>query len=339
MENLGINMGEFWSDRRVLITGATGFIGSWLTENLIKKDAKVTVIVRKDPLYHVLDHKKVNFIHGDIKNKKIIDKAVKNQEIIFHLAAITQVLYSIKNPEETFEVNLGGTLNILESLRRNSDAFLIFASTDKVYGEPTHLPIDENHPLSAKSPYDASKVAADRLVYAYHKSYNLKTSIIRWSNTIGGRDSNILRIVPDTIISLLSNKQPIIRGNGKHIRDYMYVEDAVNGILTVAENQKTTNGEVFNLGTEKPNTVIEIVNSIIKLMKLQDSFKPVILNKPTYGEIETQYLSCKKARKFLKWKPKFNLEQALLCTIEWYRNNSSWINMMRKVSKFCGIKY
>jgi dTDP-glucose 4,6-dehydratase len=332
-------MEEFWSDRRVLVTGATGFIGSWLTESLVKKNAKVTVLVKKDPLYHVLDHikERLNFIQGDIRNKKIISKAVKDQDVIFHLAAITQVLYSIENPAETLEVNLSGTLNILESLRRGSDAFLVFASTDKVYGEPIYLPIDESHPLSAKSPYDASKVAADRLVYAYHKTYSLKAGIVRWSNTIGGRDSNILRIVPDTIVSLLSSRQPIIRGHGKHVRDYMYVEDAVSGVLAVAENQKITDGEVFNLGTENPTTVTEIVNLIVRLMGCK--FSPLILNKPTPGEIDKQYLSYKKARKVLKWKPKFNLKQALRLTIDWYKNNPSWINVMKETSNFYGIKY
>jgi len=326
-----------WKDKNVLITGATGFVGSWLTERLIKNSANITVLVKNDPLSHVLDSnkEKINFIYGDVRDEKTVDTAIKNQDVIFHLAGITQILYSVKNPKETFEVNFGGTMNILESVRKNSDAFLVFASTDKVYGEPSYLPLDEKHPLSAKSPYDTSKLAADRLVFTYYKIYGIKTSITRCSNIIGGRDSNILRIVPGTMVSLMHNERPVIRGHGGHMRDYVYVNDAVNGILAVAEKEKITKGEAFNFGTEKMTTTVELVNSIIKLTR--HKFKPIILNRSTPGEILKQCVSFRKAKKLLKWEPKTSFKKSIMLGVGWYMKNPSWIDTMKKVSKCYGV--
>lgn len=327
---------DFWDGRRVLITGATGFIGSWLTETLVKRHADVTTLIKKndpfgiDAIKNIINN--VRMIRGDIRNAKSVADAVKNQEVIFHLAAVTQVLYSIKNPVETFNVNVDGASNILEEIRKsNEEQFLVFASTDKVYGEPKYLPIDENHPLSSKSPYDASKLAADRLVNAYHITYNLKTVILRWANTYGGRDANVLRAVPDFITSIINQKPLIIRGNGKHIRDFTYVTDIVNGILLSVEKSNLTNGEVFNFGTERPTSIEELANLIIKLAGYENKLKPIILGKPTPGEINKQYLSYKKAKAILKWEPTVNLEDGLRTTIRWYQENLWWQKVMERV--------
>ena len=332
-------MTNFWKSKNILITGATGFIGSWLTETLVNQGAKVTVLVRKDAFgIESIKHlkNKIKIIYGDLRNKEVIYKAVKDKAVIFHLAAITQVLYSIKNPEETVSVNVGGTLNILEGIRRNhKNQFLVFTSTDKVYGEPKYNPIDEEHCLSSKSPYDASKVAADRLIYAYHISYGLRCGIVRWSNTYGGRDANLLRAVPDFITSVINNKPAVIRGNGKHIRDFIYVTDSVRGIMAVAENSKLSNGEVFNLGTEKPTSIINLANLIIKLSGKK--LKVKVLNRMVSGEINTQYLSSKKAKKMLKWRSKVNLETGLKMTMDWYKENLWWNKVMKKVHKDYGI--
>jgi len=214
----------------------------------------------------------------------------------------------------------------------------VFASTDKVYGEPKYNPIDEEHSLSSKSPYDASKVAADRLIHSYHTTYGIRGGIVRWSNTYGGRDANILRAVPDFVTSVINDKPPIIRGSGQHIRDYMYITDAINGMLSVAENFQSSNGEVFNLGTEKPNSVINLANLIIKLSGNENKLKPIILNKPTPGEIDKQYLSTEKAKKILGWEPKIDLKTGLKMTINWYKENRWWEKTMRRVNKFYGIK-
>lgn len=334
---------NFWGSKNILVTGATGFIGSWLTETLVSYGADVTVFVKKDDPFGIdaIKHltNKIKIKYGDLRNKESLFDATKDKEIIFHLAAITQVLYSIKNPGETIDVNVNGTLNILESIRKSdNDPFLVFASTDKVYGEPRYNPINEEHSLNSKSPYDASKVAADRLVHAYNISYGLKNSIVRWSNTYGGRDANILRAVPDFVTSLLNNKSPIIRGNGKPIRDYMYVTDAVSGILSVAQNYRISNGDVFNLGTERPTSVKELAELTIKTFNYEKKFKPIILGKSIPGEINAQYLSSKKAREKLNWEPKVDLERGLKETIKWYKENLWWQDIMRRVADFYNIK-
>ena len=330
-----------WKEKRVLVTGATGFIGSWLTESLLDKGASVSVLVKKDDplglggISSIKD--KLKIIYCDIRDREKIQKKVYGQEVIFHLAAITQVLFSIKNPQDTYDVNVNGTLNILESARKSTIECFVFASTDKVYGEPRYLPIDESHPLSSKSPYDASKIAADQLVSSYALTYGLPTSTARWSNTIGGRDCNILRAVPDFITSILYKKQLTIRGDGKHVRDYMYVKDAVAAIISLVENRDVANREAFNFGTERPTSVHELANLIIKLMGMERKIHPSILSKNVDAEIREQYLSSKKAREKLRWSPKFRLEDGLKKTIEWYKENPSWYDLMQKVAKYYNL--
>jgi CDP-glucose 4,6-dehydratase len=323
-----------WEERRVLITGATGFIGSWLTEIMLGKGAKITVLIReRDPLIASLGQllSRIELVYGDIRDHTVIEKAVENQEVVFHLAAITQVAHAISNPTETMEVNVSGTLNVLESIRKSTASpFLVYASTDKIYGEPGYLPIDEEHPLSAKSPYDASKLAADRLTNSYVVTYGIDASISRWSNTIGGRDSNVLRAVPDFIMSVLDGRPPTIRGDGSHIRDYMYVTDAVLGIVCLAENKGLSRGEVFNFGTGVGTSVLELANMIVNLMGFEGRLKPVILGARTPGEIDRQYLSARKAEELLKWRPEVDLGSALAKTIRWYVENPWWRAVMNE---------
>ncbi len=330
---------NFWEGRKVSITGANGFIGSWLTETLSEKGAYLTILIKKDSpigtdsIKHLMG--KVKIVYGNIKDSSSVEKLVKDKEFVFHLAAVTQVIYAKNNPREAFEVNANGTLNVLEALRKNKEnAFLVFASTDKVYGEPKQLPITEDHPLLSKSPYDAAKLAADRLVHSYHLTYGINSGIVRWSNTIGGRDSNFLRVVPDFINSVIKQTPPTIRGNGKHIRDYMYVLDSVNGIMSIGEKSNVSNGDVFNIGTEKPTSVLELANLIIKLMGKEGKMRPVVLNKDTSGEIDKQYLSSKKAVEKLGWKPAYNLEQSLKETIKWYKSNPKWSEVMERVKNY-----
>lgn len=332
-----------FSDKRVLVTGATGFIGSWLTEKLLASGADVSVFIKKDdPLKFggISDFiNDVRIFYGDITEEETLTNALKDQEIVFHLAALTQVLHSIDFAKEFFNVNAIGTLNILEKLRNSKSLeFLVFSSTDKVYGEPVYLPIDEKHPLSSKSPYDASKLAADILVYSYHKTYGIPAARTRWSNTIGGRDANILRAVPDFITSIMNGKPPTIRGDGKQVRDYMYVTDAVSGILTVAEKKNKSNGDVFNLGTERESSVVDIANLVIEKMNMEDKMKPVVLGKNNTNEINRQFLSAKKAKEELNWFPKVSLEEGIANAVEWYTKHPEWYDVMQNVKKFWDSK-
>jgi CDP-glucose 4,6-dehydratase len=326
------------ADRRVLVTGATGFIGSWLTESLLQEGADVSVLINKeDPLgtggiSHIM--RKVKPFYGDITKSGTIGKALQDQEVVFHLAALTQVIHSFTLAREFFDVNAMGTLNMLEGLRGSKSLeFLVFSSTDKVYGEPRYVPMDEEHTLSAKSPYDASKLASDVMVQSYNKTYGLPAGRTRWSNTVGGRDSNVLRAVPDFVTSIIHGRPPTIRGDGKQVRDYIYVTDAVSGIVAVARNKNKTNGEVFNLGTERPTSVLQMASLVIEKMGMRGKMKPVVLGKNNPGEIDKQYLSAKKARDRLGWSPKVSLEDGVAKSVEWYRSHPEWYDVMMRVKK------
>jgi nucleoside-diphosphate-sugar epimerase len=161
---------------------------------------------------------------------------------------------------------------------------------------------------------------------------------MRWSNTIGGRDSNILRVAPDFTVSILNKKHPVIRGYGQHIRDFMFIEDTVNAAITVAEKQKITNGEAFNFGTGKPTKVLDLAELMIKLTGNENILKPIILNNPSVGEIDRQYLSFSKAKEKLGWEPKFNLEESVRNTIQWYSDNKWWFEVIERVSNFYKTK-
>lgn len=329
---------EYWAGRRVLVTGATGFLGSWLTEELVGRGAGVTVLLHDDAFgTAAIDHLlgKITMIKGDVRQADDVSKAVTNQEVVFHLAAITQVLWAMSHPQETVSTNVLGTLNVLEAVRR-SGTRLVFASTDKVYGEPRYLPLDEAHPLSALSPYDASKVGADQLVTAYNACYDLGATTLRWSNAYGGRDANLLRAVPDFCLSVLSKKSPVIRGDGKHIRDFTYVSDIIRAILLSAEKCETM-GEAINFGNNRPISVFELASMIAKM---GGAPPPTVLNRSTPGEIRTQYLAYDKAQRLLDWHPSVPLEQGLKLTLDWYSSNTRlWIPVMRKVNEAYGIKF
>lgn len=315
-----------WKEKRVLVTGASGFLGSWLTEHLVERGADVSVLVKPDcPRAECMKtfSDKVTEIRGDLRSFDAINTAVKEKDMVFHLAALTQVIYSIKNPAETMEVNFNGTINILEALRRSpTPAKLFYMSTDKVYGEPDKLPIDETNTLSAKSPYDASKLAADRAAYSYYKTYGLPVSILRCSNIYGGRDANILRAVPDFVRAVLNKKKPVIRGTGKHQRDYIYIDDVVKAIALIMENPKKTEGEVFTVGTGVPTSVYDLAEAVIKASGFSGS--PKVLSKETVGEIDRQYISYEKINRELGWKPETGLADGLKRTLDWYGKNP-WI--------------
>ncbi|MEW6036206.1 MAG: GDP-mannose 4,6-dehydratase [Candidatus Micrarchaeota archaeon] len=329
----------FWSDKRVLITGGNGFIGSWLTEKAIGMGAKATLLIRKESpvgLASIPDAaKKATVVRGDLRDAALMERICQEQDVILHLAAVTQVLYSIRNPQETVEVDVNGTLNILEAMRKKNDgAFLVFTSTDKVYGEPAYLPIDENHPISAKSPYDASKLAADRLAYSYHVTYGIRESTSRCSNVIGGRDANILRAIPSFVYFLMQGRRPVIRTAGRHLRDYLYVDDAVRAIMLLAEKQEKSRGKAFNFGTGKPTSVMELGNMVAA--EFGPGLEPLVQGKIVPGEIDRQYLSSKLAEQELGWKSAVPLEEGVRRAVEWYRKNPQWLEIIRRSSSHYG---
>jgi CDP-glucose 4,6-dehydratase len=239
---------------------------------------------------------------------------------VFHLAAQTIVSIANNNPISTFETNIKGTWNILEACRRNKRIKkIIVASSDKAYGDQIELPYDENFSLIGRHPYDVSKSCADLICRSYFETYNLPVCITRCGNFYGGGDLNFNRIIPGTIRSILNNEPPVIRSDGSFIRDYFYIEDGVLAYILLAEKMEDPKlfGEAFNFSNEIQITVLDLVNKIIELMN--SNLKPKILNEVS-NEIKHQYLSAKKAREILGWKPKFNLEPGLKKTIDYYKN-------------------
>jgi len=325
---------EFWKGRNVFVSGATGFIGSWITEALLDSGAHVTILVRDlcpKPALESMSNiysKLRSAVLGDLTDYSIIERTFGEYEIdtCFHLAAQTIVNVAKRSPLSTFESNIKGTWNLLEAARNlRTVERIIMASSDKAYGEPTKLPITESHPLLASYPYEASKACAEILARTYFKTYGLPVAVTRCSNVYGGRDLNFSRIVPDTIRSVLLDKDPIIRSDGTPVRDYIYISDVVNAYLTLAKNldRSEVKGQAFNFGTGKPVSVLDLVRKTIEVSG-KTHLKPVVLGKET-KEINVEYLSSEKARVVLNWEAKVPLERGLLETIRWYKN--MWLCM------------
>lgn len=317
---------NFWNKKKVLVTGADGFIGSWLAKSLVESRAVTIVVVRDLKTDNCLDlhnlREKVTQVQGDILDRELLKRVFKEYpiNICFHLAAQTIVTVARRLPVSTFENNIKGTWNILEACRMSKTVKgLVVASSDKAYGQQEKLPYTEDQPLLGLYPYDASKACADILARCYFRTYGLPVAVTRNANTYGGGDLHMDRIVPGTIVSVLKGEIPIIRSDGTLTRDYMYIKDAVAGYLLLAENleREEVRGEAFNFGTGKPVSVLKLFNKIIKLCGKK--VKPKILNQAKC-EIQDQYLSIGKAKKILGWRPKYNLDEGLKETIKWYKD-------------------
>jgi len=332
---------SFWQDRPTFITGATGLLGGWLVKNLVNSGADIVCLVRDWAPHSVFTHsnlsERVNVVRGDICDRQLIERILGEYEIntVFHLAAQTIVGIANRNPISTLESNIRGTWTLLEACRRSPTIrCIISASSDKAYGDQLVLPYTETTPLQGTFPYDVSKSCADLIAQSYAATYKLPVAITRCGNFYGGGDLNWNRIVPGTIRSILRQQQPVIRSNGKFIRDYFYIEDGVAAYVLLAEkliqNQEFA-GQAFNFSNETPISVIDIVQRILKAMN--SKLTPTILNEPV-NEIHEQYLDSGKARHELGWQPSFSLDDGLNNTIDWYReyfNNSS--NLKSQSSK------
>ena len=317
---------SFWKDRNVLVTGCTGFLGSWLVKNLLEKKANLVGLIRdwvpKSNLILQESINKIVSVRGKIEDYFLLERILNEYEIdtVFHLAAQTIVGIANQNPISTFETNIKGTWNLLEACRRNHKVKrIIIASSDKAYGEHKKLPYKETASLKGSHPYDVSKSCADLISYTFFNTYKMPICITRCGNFYGGGDLNYNRIVPGTIRSVLNNERPIIRSNGTYIRDYIYILDAVDAYLHLAEkmNNDEIHGEAFNFSNENQVTVLELVKIILKILKRQD-LEPILIGK-TDGEIKHQFLSAEKAKNILRWKPKFGLKKGLEETVNWYK--------------------
>lgn len=314
----------FWPARRVLVTGASGLVGSHLVAALLRQGADVTVLLRdqdrRSALFRSSDIDRVAVVAGALERVEDVERAVAESQcsVVFHLGAQTIVGVGVQAPLLTFEANVRGTYNVLEMCRRHSVERLVLASSDKAYGTSDH-PYVEEDPLLARSPYDASKAAADLIAQSYHASFGTPLAILRCGNTYGGGDLNWSRIVPGTIRAFLRGEAPQIRSDGSYVRDYIHVSDVVSAYCAAAEaiDRAEVAGQAFNVAAGEDATVLDVVRAIRELIggRLPE---PQILD-VTKGEIREQRLDTAKVRRVLGWAPRVGLRDGLRDTITWYR--------------------
>src|SRR3989344_2883759 len=287
------------NSKKVLVTGGAGFIGSNLVNELAQKNYDVIVIDdlssgKKENL-----NKKAKFYKADVRSKKVGEIFIKEK------------------PQEAIDVNIMGTVNILEACRKQKNMeSIIIVSSDKAYGKAEKLPYKENYPLRGDHPYDASKSAADLLAKTYFTTYGLPIKITRFSNVFGPGDQNFSRIIPDIMESIIKNKELLIRSDGKMIREYTYVKDIVEGCIKLA-NHKENFGEAFNFGSENVFNVLDVIKKSEQALSVKINYKILNIAK---NEIPAQYLDWSKAKKILAWKPKTSFKDGIKETFNWYKN-------------------
>lgn len=316
-----------WKNKRVLVTGGAGFVGSWLSAELVARGAHVVILDIKralpalgKPIDDTL--KKSVFVRGDVRNAALLHKLFAKYKftVVFHLAAEALVGNVLADPALALDTNIMGTVRVLEEARKHRGVHVVVASSDKAYGVHKNLPYKEHFPLLGEHhPYDCSKSCTDLVARMYATVYKLSVAVIRCGNIYGGGDLNFSRIIPGTIEEFLSDRPIHIRSNGLYRRDYVYIKDVVSAYVTLAEHlvRGHGSGEAFNFGNDKPLRVLEVVNTITKLMDKMH-LKPIILNNAK-NEILHQYLDSSKARRVLGWKPQYNIKEGLGETISWYK--------------------
>lgn len=317
-------------NKRIFITGATGFVGAHITKHLIEQGANVTVLIERcdsSSYFSIcgLD-KKVNIYYGDISDGTLIEQIIVEQkiEVIFHLAAVALQDLAYKMPKVTFQVNIVGTYNVLDAARLHTDTVeaVLVASSDKVYGDSDVLPYNENMVLQGSNPYDVSKVCQDMLARSFYHSYNLPVVVGRFGNIYGPGDNNFNRLVPGTVQKLENGESPLLRypANGIFKRDFLYIKDIVNAYMYMLNNinKEGVVGNAFNFGTGIATDIETVVNKIKSIMKCEDI--PSVVQKSNVSEILVQQLDATKAFERLGWKAEYSLDKGLEETIDWYRN-------------------
>jgi NAD dependent epimerase/dehydratase len=308
--------------RRVLVTGAGGFIGSHLAERLVREGARVRALVHYNSLGHRgwLEESSLlsdmDVVTGDVAQSDSVASAMKEVEVVFHLAALIGIPYSYRTPRSYLAANVEGTLNVLEQARAAGDLTVVHTSTSEVYGSAVFVPMTEEHPLVGQSPYAATKIAADKLVEAFHRSFGVPTVTVRPFNTFGPRQS--LRAVIPTVIAQCMAGGPIRLGNLHPVRDFNYVDNTVEGFLLAADAGKRVAGATMNLASGRGVAIGELVALVQKLLSVD---LPVVVEderrRPEASEVDRLVGDASKAQRLLGWTPQTSLEEGVGRTADW----------------------
>ena len=315
-------------DMKILVTGADGFIGSHLTEELVKKGYKVRAFVYYNSFNtwgwidmlpdSIMDN--VEIFQGDIRDPNGVEEAIKGMDAVFHLAALIAIPFSYYSPDTYVDTNIKGTLNILQAARKQNLKRVLITSTSEVYGTAQYVPIDEKHPFQGQSPYSATKIAADRLAESFYRSFGLPVTIVRPFNTYGPRQS-ARAVIPTIITQLLSGRTEIKLGSLTPTRDFNYVKDTVNGFISIYESDKTI-GEEINIATQKEISIGDMAKELIK--QINPNAQIVCDEqrlRPEKSEVN-RLLGCnEKIMRLTGWKPQYDLKKGLAETISFFETN------------------
>ena len=316
-------------NEKILVTGADGFIGSHLTEELVRRGKKVRAFVLYNSFnsWGWLDQsdpkikEDLEIFAGDIRDPHGVKKAMKGCNLVFHLAALIAIPYSYHSPITYVDTNVKGTLNVVQAARELDITKVVHTSTSEVYGTAKFVPITEDHPLQAQSPYSASKIGADQIALSFFKSFNTPVSIIRPFNTYGPRQS--ARAVIPTVITQITSGQKIIRlGNCRPTRDFNYINDSVRGFIAIAESERSI-GEVINIGSnfeisigEAVDMIAEVMEADVKIETMSDRIRP------DNSEVERLWADNSKAKNLIGWEPEYGgksgFRRGLVETVEWF---------------------
>ncbi len=314
------------AEKKVVVTGAAGFIGSHLTEMLLENNAHVTALVHYNSnsqigwLKEIRQHPNLNIVAGDVRDPFQMSKLLANAEIVFHLAALIGIPYSYKAPQSYLETNIQGTLNLLEAAKLNGVGKLIVTSTSEVYGTAITVPIDEKHPLQAQSPYSATKIAADMLAKSYAASFNLPVTIVRPFNTFGPRQS--LRAVIPAIILQAMRGNVISLGDLAPVRDFNYVTDTASGFIAAAIHGRN-DASIYNLATGIAHSIGDTAALIGQIMGLTLEIRHENeRTRPPDSEVMKLLGDSQKAAAEIKWIPEHSFKQGLEKTINWLKSNA-----------------
>jgi dTDP-glucose 4,6-dehydratase len=314
--------------KKTLVTGAAGFIGSHLTEALVRQGAKVRVFVRYNSRSDLgqlerlpeESRQKVEMFFGDLKDPEAVRRSVKGCEVIFHLGSLIAIPFSYTNPMDFVQTNIVGTANLLNACLENSLEKIVHTSTSEVYGTAIYCPMDEKHPLQAQSPYAATKIAADKLAESYNRSFGLPIAIARPFNAYGLGQS-VRAIIPTIILQAL-NGEKIMLGSLHPTRDFTYVEDTVSGLIEVAKSPSCT-GQVINIGCGKDLSIGDLAHVILSMMgKEAEILKEDRRVRPEASEVERLVCDNCKAKELLNWEPRITLKQGLRRTIDWFKSHA-----------------